>query len=437
MKKILSIITIVLLSAVGFLQYEINSIKSLNFGATIPTVVALFETSLASSVSSTATSMTLVSGTDKAGTALSGTYGFIIDEGSASEEFVLCTVSTTALTSCTRGISVTDGKTAVTALQKTHRRGASIKVTNYPQLAILSRILNGQESLPNIMYYPAAKDFTTASSSVLVDKNYVDTGILAGCANGSETVKGCSELATVAEINAGTGLGGSAARLFINPSYLASSNYSTFLPSTGQKDALAGSSGTPGAGNLYITADDVSNAGASGKIVRLNGTALPTGLKLGVTGLTMTASASGDLIVKGSGNFVRLASAGADGYALISSSSFVTEMTWRPIVRWEYIGSVATGDTSVWSSANITAPTGAKAAIVTMVGDQNENPDIQFGGEVTIFPTGKTSGTIVEDGGADSKSITASWNPATNKITISGPTNVCQLGPYCTAYFYK
>ena len=42
-----------------------------------------------------------------------------------------------------------------------------------------------------------------------------------------------------------------------------------------QQDALAGTSGTPGASNKFVTADDVSNAAASGKIVRATGTALP------------------------------------------------------------------------------------------------------------------------------------------------------------------
>jgi len=42
-----------------------------------------------------------------------------------------------------------------------------------------------------------------------------------------------------------------------------------------QQDALAGSSGTPSSSNLFITADDVSAAAASGKVVRATGTALP------------------------------------------------------------------------------------------------------------------------------------------------------------------
>lgn len=42
-----------------------------------------------------------------------------------------------------------------------------------------------------------------------------------------------------------------------------------------QQDALAGTSGTPSSTNKYVTNDDVSDAGGSGKIVRATGTALP------------------------------------------------------------------------------------------------------------------------------------------------------------------
>src|SRR3989304_2253709 len=68
-------------------------------GLAIPSVVAVFETSLASSLSAAGTSMTLVSGTTKDGTTLSGSYGFVIDEGTASEEFVTATCTNTSCTS--------------------------------------------------------------------------------------------------------------------------------------------------------------------------------------------------------------------------------------------------------------------------------------------------------------------------------------------------
>ncbi|MBR1146677.1 hypothetical protein [Bradyrhizobium sp. AUGA SZCCT0431] len=47
------------------------------------------------------------------------------------------------------------------------------------------------------------------------------------------------------------------------------------VPTTGENDALVGTSGTPSSSNKYVTADDVSSAAGSGKIVRASGTALP------------------------------------------------------------------------------------------------------------------------------------------------------------------
>ncbi len=115
-------------------------------GVTPLDVVALYEDNLQNTITTSDTSLTLVRGTDKSGSALSGTFGFIIDEGTTLEEFIIGTCAGTACTSLQRGISVTDGKTEVTALKKAHRKGASIKMTNYPILGRLNRILSGQDS---------------------------------------------------------------------------------------------------------------------------------------------------------------------------------------------------------------------------------------------------------------------------------------------------
>lgn len=144
-----------------------------NLGATVPVVVATFESSLQSSITDTSTSMTLVSGTDAAGNALSGYICFNIDEGTALEEFVCGTAAGTSITSMIRGIDPVDGNLEVTALKKTHRRGATVKVTNYPSLGIVSRILAGTESLSNTLTYDTG--ITPVASGDLVDKEYADT----------------------------------------------------------------------------------------------------------------------------------------------------------------------------------------------------------------------------------------------------------------------
>lgn len=141
------------------------------FAAAIPVSVATFQTSLQASITSSDTSMTLVNGTDKAGHSLSGYTCFNIDEGTSIEEFVCGTASGTSITSLIRGIDPVDGDLSVTALKKAHRRGASVKITNYPSLGILSRILNGNETLPNPITY--GNGIGPVNASDLADKEYV------------------------------------------------------------------------------------------------------------------------------------------------------------------------------------------------------------------------------------------------------------------------
>ena len=143
MKKIKGINSIAILIAVTALVVVVGvgfflKQQQDKLGANIPVTVAIFETTLATKISSSATSMTLTSGEDKSGDDLSGYICFTIDAGSAaSEEFVCGTVVATAVSSMIRGIDPIDGDLEVTALKKKHRRGASVKITNYPQLGII------------------------------------------------------------------------------------------------------------------------------------------------------------------------------------------------------------------------------------------------------------------------------------------------------------
>ncbi|MEW6126726.1 MAG: hypothetical protein AB1757_06785 [Acidobacteriota bacterium] len=102
-----------------------------------------------------ATSFSVVSGTDRDGNALSGLYGFIIDEGTADEEFVVGTISGTTVTISKRGCDADDPETEVLANKKAHRRGASVKITDYPILAYIRNMLavvSGYE-LPTLLRY--------------------------------------------------------------------------------------------------------------------------------------------------------------------------------------------------------------------------------------------------------------------------------------------
>ena len=439
MKKLLLTFLIISILFTGFLTYKVYSGKT-NLGATIPQVVALFETSLASKIGTTDTSMTLVTGTDLQGTSLSGTYGFIIDEGTASQEFILCSASGTALTNCTRGVSVNDGKTSVVALEFTHRRGASIKITNYPQLSILSRILNGQESIPNILTYGTY--LSPTASGQLAPKGYVDFVGTSGCANNNDTTRGCDQQATIAQINAGVPrIGSTGSWLVVNPSYLASSSYGLNLPTAGQKAALPGSAGTPGGGNLYITQADVSNAGGSGLIIRASGTTIPTGITLDAGQLT-TSAGHGTLLVYNGTGFSSLASAGnqVSNFALVASNSATLDMAWEPLVRWQLISSISSvSGGSLSANSSVPIPTGATVAIVQQKCRTNDGSK-KFYQEFTLFPTGKTSVDIETYDGSAIDTIAADWGltKANNIKTVCGGNTNQQLDNQAlTVWFYK
>ena len=174
----LAVITVLIFSAFYFLSGPGQA----QYGITIPKIKALYEDNLQGKITSSATSMTLVRGTDKQERNLSGTYGFVIDEGSTIEEFVICSASGTALTNCLRGIDVENGKSEVATLKEEHRRGASVKISNYPQLAIISRILNGDEDLPNLLTYTnqeIGRD-SSATSTAIMDKGYMDSLAISG-----------------------------------------------------------------------------------------------------------------------------------------------------------------------------------------------------------------------------------------------------------------
>mgnify|MGYP001589311372 CR=1 FL=1 len=203
---------------------EVPAQSNLGASLDIPTVKALFETTLAANITSSATTFTLTSALDKEGSTLaSSTYPFIIDEGTANEEMVIADCTATACTNATRGISVLSGTTSVTSLKKSHRRGATVKITDGPQLMILTRILNGIGTFPNIIRYTSHPTFSGLFD--IVDKKYVDDTAFsgAGVIDATTLARGVGELATGCEAASSTASGGSGVLLI--PASLATSTW--------------------------------------------------------------------------------------------------------------------------------------------------------------------------------------------------------------------
>lgn len=194
-------------------------------GAIVPSAVALYTDSLANAISSSDTSFTLVRGTDKTGTALaSSTYGFIIDEGSANEEMVLANCTGTVCTNATRGINPVSGTSTTASLQKSHRRGATVKMTDGPILITLSQIARGREGYGAIIKYDTSVGTSSFSNAnEIINKGYADYLAFngAGVLSATESAMGVSEIATASEVASGT-TSGTSGRLVIPASQASS-----------------------------------------------------------------------------------------------------------------------------------------------------------------------------------------------------------------------
>ncbi len=189
--------------------------------------VAGFSTTLTKKIASTDTTIYIDSITDDDGNTLAAqAYGFIIDEGTADEEFVIGTVDTVngdRLNTCNRGISVSDGSTEVADRKNPHRKKSTIKITNHPYLLLAIRIINGDDAFTDITQTlgdgsKMATDAAPAANEEIANKKYVDDVGSSGAADATTTVKGIVEIATTAETKAGTDTGGTGAKLSALPS---------------------------------------------------------------------------------------------------------------------------------------------------------------------------------------------------------------------------
>jgi hypothetical protein len=212
-------------------------------GAALPEAVASFETTLAAPITAAATTMSLAANLVRGGSTLSGFNCFTVDEGSSQAEFICGFVSGTSVTSLTRGISPATGTTTASSLQFAHRRGASVKITDFPVLQILKAQASGQETYENPLSYSNSLATTSfVSSSHIVNKAYVDSVAFngAGVVSATEAARGVSELATGAEIAASTATGTSG--VLVVPASLATSTYNS--ATAANRVVVTGTNGT-------------------------------------------------------------------------------------------------------------------------------------------------------------------------------------------------
>lgn len=175
-------------------------------------IVADFRTSLATRIAVSGTSATLQSATDDDSVSLpAGVYYFTIDGDNAQKEHIQCSLSSTAITSIQ---SVSRQGVLTSGCVREHRIGASVVITDFAHIKYMGDLLDGTTNLNASvpLGYDGTASVTTANQ--LATKAYVDGVAIAGASDASTTVKGIVEEATDAELQAGTGAGGTSARLF-------------------------------------------------------------------------------------------------------------------------------------------------------------------------------------------------------------------------------
>lgn len=154
-------------------------------------------------------------------------------------------ITGTTLTGVTRGLQFKAPYTADASLQKPHGAGRAVVFSNSPQFIANFANKDNDETITETYTYSSANiprlDSYVAPTldEEFVSKKYVDDTALAGAPDATETVKGVVELATPAELAAGTPTGGTGANLVPHAEdFNDTSSATTLVPVTGSDGKL-------------------------------------------------------------------------------------------------------------------------------------------------------------------------------------------------------
>lgn len=216
-----------------------------------------------------------------------------LEPGSVKEEIAMCTnITGSAFSNCTRGLAFYGTSTvSVAANQKTHNAGSRVIMSNshyvYEQFLDISadknqsiagdRIATGTWTFQQT---PLSTSTTVTDPLGLITLGQLTSVTSTGCADASETVRGCVEEATVYEaigsVNV-TSTGSTGARLFVSPDVL--------YPSMQQNIITARAFGTVNAGDVvYASTNQVRTALGNNQsnINQIVGYALDTGTNVNI-----------------------------------------------------------------------------------------------------------------------------------------------------------
>lgn len=149
-----------------------------------PKIASHFETQLVNKIDSTSTTMVLASIATPAGNLGAGTYGFVIDEESGSKrEYCIGTLSGSTVTFTKRDVSPLDATTedaSADTARQSHRKGASVKITDFPLLLLIQRVLEGTDQLDPATPLQYSGSASISNANQLATKEYVDSVVNGG-----------------------------------------------------------------------------------------------------------------------------------------------------------------------------------------------------------------------------------------------------------------
>lgn len=348
----------VIIAGLGALGMLFTGHQAPTLGSAVPSIQALFETSLQASLTTNATSATLVSGTDLAGNLLNGYYCFTVDAGTTQNEFMCGNASGTALTNLVRGVNPVLGIVSNVSLEQSHRRGADVKMTDAPYLSIYSNIFNGSSSIPGILQYDSSLAPTSTIGSNpynIPDVAFVASTSFAGTVNASVIQKGISQISTQAQMATHTAVGSTGALLVdqtandsltastspigvvasgtLDPSFLAGGNYNFKNVNVSGTTNLVGTTTIASVTSSILQTD--ANGIISGtqintftKVIATSTTAVPNGVSSTIISIAFPPTVASNTIYSIAGiiNGASWNTAGVNQFFIIASSTAVKSL---------------------------------------------------------------------------------------------------------------
>lgn len=425
-------------------------------GATLPIAGQTFNLH-GSGVSASASSITLASftitqtGQKIQDSDLSATFFITLEPGNPTkQEIVSCTTVTqnannsATLSGCSRGLSPITPYTASTTLRFAHGGGSQVIFSNPPQFYNQYPALDNDNTFVGIQSFHAVPRYTAVPSNhssgavasttaEFASMAAVQAVVAAGCLDAAVGNQGCVELATEAEISAGT-QSGSDARLVLTASSSTSSPNSSLcgagcVPATRSDGkisplfiATTSSDAYKFGGLVTLTATGTfaTTTQASSTITNLNVTSTSTTGTFSALTSTATSSFAGNVTVGANASTSDLiVSNSCTGCPMANTGSSTTF-------------SVTSGTNTYTGSIPTFANTGLGRLILTA---QGSTLKIDF----ILTRSGKTTSSVTwQDNGGDGDSgeYTLSWSG--NNFAVTEDTDVnTNMSITGTVYWYK